>query len=81
MTETNSKLWHTKSIEDVIGELGTDANVGLSSAEVRKRLEQYGPNQLKEKKRKSTFALFLEQFNDYLIYILIAAAVISILLG
>ena len=81
MAETSTKLWHTKSTQETIDELRTNAENGLSSSEARKRLEQYGPNRLKEKKRKSTFMLFLEQFNDYLIYILIAAAVISILLG
>ncbi|HNX73410.1 MAG TPA: cation-translocating P-type ATPase [Spirochaetales bacterium] len=81
MAETNTKSWHTKSIEETVDELRTNAETGLSSAEAQKRLELYGPNRLKEKRRKSTFVLFLEQFNDYLIYILIAAAVISILLG
>ena len=75
------KTWYTKSIGATLAELETDTDAGLTSAEAQKRLQQYGPNKLKEKKPKSTFVLFLEQFNDYLIYILLAAAVISVLLG
>ena len=44
---------------------------GLSEAEVRRRAEQYGPNKLSEGKKKSTLQVFLEQFKDLLVIILI----------
>ena len=53
---------------------------GLSEAEVRRRAEQYGPNKLSEGKKKSTLQVFLEQFKDLLVIILIIAALISAVL-
>lgn len=54
---------------------------GLSKEEAAKRLDQFGPNQLKEKKKKSTFQLFLDQFKDFMITILVIAAVFSGIAG
>ena len=54
---------------------------GLSSEEAKRRLEQNGRNELAEEKQMSVFATFLEQLNDPLIYVLLAAAAISILLN
>jgi Ca2+-transporting ATPase len=54
---------------------------GLSGDEVRKRLEAHGPNALPEQKKRSVFAMFLDQFKDFMIILLIAAAVISGLIG
>lgn len=59
-----------------------DSNLqGLSAEKARERQERYGPNALKEAKRKSVFEVFLEQFCDLLVVILIAAAAISALTG
>jgi Ca2+-transporting ATPase len=73
--------WHSKTIQETVAALGTDPAKGLSSAEAQARLEKYGPNRLAAKKGKSLIVRILEQFQDFLIYILLAAAVISILLG
>lgn len=54
---------------------------GLSQEEAAKRLGQFGPNQLKEKKKKSTFQLFLDQFKDFMITILVIAAIFSGIAG
>ena len=54
---------------------------GLSSQEAQRRREQYGPNELQTGKRKSVPRIFLEQFADFLVMILIAAAVVSAALG
>ncbi|MBR5471546.1 MAG: cation-translocating P-type ATPase [Oscillibacter sp.] len=54
---------------------------GLSPQEAQKRLEQYGPNELQAGVRKSTLQIFLEQFKDVLVIILLAAAGISAVLG
>ena len=63
--------------EFVVKEFKTDSKNGLSSNEVLKRQEKYGQNKLREKKKKSTFARFIDQFKDAMILILIAAAIIS----
>jgi len=55
--------------------------IGLSSKEAKKKLETYGPNRLAEKKRKPPWILFLEQFKDFMVLVLIAAAIVSIALG
>lgn len=54
---------------------------GLTDSEVKKRQEQYGFNELGEEQRKSTFQVFLEQFKDFLVIILIVAALLSAFLG
>lgn len=72
--------WHRKSVEEVIA--GTDSRPeGLSAAEASQRLEQYGPNELVEKKRKTALNMFLDQFRDFMILILIGAAVFSGFVG
>ena len=73
-------MWFTKSQNEVLKELGVDPKVGLSAAEAAKRLEQYGPNKLKGKQKKSILSLFLSQMKDMLIYVLIAAAIITMVI-
>ncbi len=57
------------------------SNRGLSSTEAKKRLEKYGENALVEKKRKPLWLLFLGQFRDFMVLVLIAAALVSLALG
>lgn len=73
--------WHVKTTAQAIAALRVDPSRGLDSAEAARRLETCGPNRLAAKKRKSLFRRVLEQFQDVLIYILLAAAGISVLLG
>ena len=70
-------IHHHESPEEALRKLNTNAETGLTSAEVEKRREQYGPNKLKEKKKKTVLQRFAEQFKDVMILILIAAAAIS----
>jgi P-type Ca2+ transporter type 2C len=70
------KWWHLQK-EEVAGTLMTDMNQGLVSDEVTKRQAQYGPNQLAEKPGRSVFALFFDQFKDFIIWVLIVAALVS----
>ena len=70
-----------KSSAQTLEELKTHPQNGLSDAEVQQRLQQYGRNVLKEKKKKSTFARFIDQFKDVMIIILIIAAIISFVIA
>jgi P-type Ca2+ transporter type 2C len=76
----NVPHWHQKEINTVIEDLSSSLQ-GLSSVEAQKRLDQYGPNELKEKKKKNGFMMFLDQFKDFMILVLIAAALISGIIG
>ncbi|HAH39147.1 MAG TPA: hypothetical protein DCL81_22585, partial [Algoriphagus sp.] len=58
-------------------EISAFISKGLSEAEVEKRRAEFGPNLLEEKKRKPAWRLFLEQFQDFMILILMVAALIS----
>jgi len=71
---------HQLSVEETVAEFKTSSQ-GLTSEEAERRLEQYGPNELVEKKRKTAFVMFLSQFADFLIMVLIVAAVISGIIG
>jgi Ca2+-transporting ATPase len=73
--------WFSKSIDDVLQELTVDRTKGLSTDEVRNRLQRYGPNSLKGKKKKSILHLFLMQLQDWLIYILLAAVAVTLAMG
>ncbi|MBN1473257.1 MAG: cation-translocating P-type ATPase [Syntrophaceae bacterium] len=73
--------WHQKAVDDVFKEIGSAAVTGLSSKEASRRFYKHGPNKLVEKKKKSAFMMFLDQFRDFMIIILIAAAVVSGIVG
>ncbi|MCL2819625.1 MAG: cation-translocating P-type ATPase [Oscillospiraceae bacterium] len=70
-----------KNIESSLSDLSVDVSTGLSDDEVIKRLETYGPNKLKSAKRRSLLLRILDQFKDFLVIILIAAAIISVVVG
>ena len=75
------KNWYNVTIFETIKKLDSDIDQGLSSKEVEKRQAQYGFNELKEKKKKSIIVKFLEQFKDFMIIILIIAAIVSAIVG
>ena len=72
--------FYRKSSEEVMETLGV-TDQGLSQDEVQQKREEYGFNELEEGKRKSVFRVFLEQFKDFLVIILMVAAIISAFLG
>lgn len=72
--------WHNFEITEVFKKLSTSSR-GLSSEDVKERLAQYGPNELVEKKRKTAIEMFIDQFKDFMIIVLLAAAVVSGFLG
>lgn len=73
MQENN---YYNKKVEQLYKELNTSIN-GLTEEEASKRLEKYGENKLAERKKKSNFIIFLNQFNDLMIILLIFASVFS----
>ena len=70
-------MWHTKDCVEVQKILKTNAEKGLSKTEAIKRLEEYGKNILKERKKENLFIKFIKQFNDFMIIILIIASILS----
>ena len=70
-------MWYTMDVQETIKKLKTNAITGLSEVEANERLEKYGENVLKEKRKENLFIRFLKQFNDFMIIILIVASIIS----
>ena len=68
--------WYQKESGEVVGELGSSAK-GLSAQEAQNRLKKYGPNELEEKKKKTAFMMLMDQFTDFMIIVLMAAAVVA----
>ncbi len=68
---------HSKTREEVLNELQTEAEHGLSSELAANKLSEHGENKLREKKKKTMVARFLDQFKDVMIIILLIAAVVS----
>ena len=70
-----------KSFEQVAQELNTNILTGLTEEEAQKRLNEYGPNALKEAKKTPLIVKFLSQFKDFMVIILLIAAVISVVIN
>src|SRR5688572_29969329 len=73
--------WHAADLVAVLDQLQVNPRRGLAGDEVRRRLEIHGPNELKREEQRSPFGLFLGQFKNILIVILLLATVLSALLG
>jgi Ca2+-transporting ATPase len=74
------RLWHHLTVDETLKELGANPE-GLSRTEAAERLARYGPNTLQETKGISPWEIFFGQFKNFLIILLLAATVISLLLG
>ncbi|MCK4251785.1 HAD-IC family P-type ATPase, partial [candidate division WOR-3 bacterium] len=72
--------WHCKSIEDIFQTLSSSKQ-GLSIEEAKKRILSYGPNKIKEVKKRTVLGMILDQFKDFMILVLIAAALVSGVIG
>jgi Ca2+-transporting ATPase len=77
MNDILNKQWHTLPETEVIDSLATDLDKGLDASEVERRREQFGSNTIIQKKGRSLVVMFLLQFHQPLVYILLAAAVIT----
>ena len=76
-----SHTWHTLDSKDVLEKLQSPRETGLTSAEAARRQERYGLNQLKEGKRKTFLGMVIDQLNNFVVILLIVAAIISAFLG
>jgi Ca2+-transporting ATPase len=74
-------FFYSEHPDDVIKELKSSHNQGISSSEVASRIREYGLNELKEKKGKSPVMMLFEQFTETMVVILIVAAILSAFLG
>src|SRR5512139_2558772 len=73
--------WHSIEAAQVLKDLNTDLHTGLSEVEVKSRLEKYGYNELKKEEGVSPFTLFVNQFKNVLIIILLIATALSAVVG
>ncbi len=72
--------WYNLNITETLSNLNTTPK-GLSNKEADKRLERYGPNTIKKKKKKPAWLILTSQFTDFMVLVLIGATVISVFLG
>ncbi len=73
----SEKIYYGMTADEVAKDLGTSTEQGLSPEEVKQRLEKYGHNKLREKKRTPIWKIFLSQFKDTLVLVLILAAIVT----
>ncbi len=76
-----SPPWHTQSVDRAAEQLGVDPTIGLDEAEALRRLQEYGPNEIEEGRVRPRWRILIDQFTDWLILVLLAAAVVSGLVG
>lgn len=74
-------IFHNETKETVLNELQSDLSKGLTTSQVSAQRNKYGLNKLKERKKKTNFQRFIDQFKDVMILILLVAAVISFVLA
>ena len=72
---------YQESIDSTIAHYDTNIQTGLSSAEAKARIETYGPNELEAEEKRSMLQKFLDQFKDFMIAVLLAAAAVSAFVG
>lgn len=73
--------YYNQSVDEVLQKLEVSLQTGLSEDEVKERLTRYGPNQLESRKQKTLLMMFLEQFKSIMVIILLAAAILSGVIG
>jgi Ca2+-transporting ATPase len=78
---TEGPAWYRLEADEALARLGSDGQQGLGQAEARRRLAQYGPNELVERGLKSPWRILWEQLTAIMVLILIVVTVISIALG
>ena len=81
ITKTKDLSWHALGTDEVLRHLGTMIDQGLSEEEAQRRAQIFGLNQLAEKPPTSFLQMLWDQFNSFVILMLVVAAVISAILG
>ncbi len=76
-TRNEFAVWHALAVSEVAERLSSDPELGLSTAEAEVRLAANGPNRLDEKPKTPAWRLFVSQYNDFMIYVLLFAVGIS----
>ena len=77
MSSNSPSSWHTVAIDKTLQQLSSNKDAGLSSQQVSERLQQYGPNELEETGGRSPWSIFVDQFTNIMLLMLIGVAVIS----
>lgn len=75
------KPWHALTVEEALKQLNVSETQGLTNQEAQSRLTTYGPNELKKEKTRSVFSIFLHQFKDVLMIIMLVATFLSLFMG
>lgn len=78
---TDVATWHAIAADEVVKRLATDGEKGLDPAEASTRLGIHGPNRLPEGKKRGPFMRFLAQFNNVLVFVLLAAGFTKLMLN
>ena len=79
--DTSKFTVHQKSVQETASYLKTSLETGLSTKEIAARLEKYGHNELDKEEEKSLWERIVEQFEDLLVQILLAAATVSFVIA
>ncbi|MEG4443186.1 cation-transporting P-type ATPase [Microcoleus sp. AT9_B5] len=77
MSSNSPYSWHTVAIDKTLQQLSSNKDAGLSSQQVSERLQQYGPNELEETGGRSPWSIFVDQFTNIMLLMLMGVAVIS----
>ncbi|MEG4589680.1 cation-transporting P-type ATPase [Microcoleus sp. MOSTC5] len=77
MSSNSPSSWHTVAIDQTLQQLSSNKDAGLSSKQVSERLQQYGPNELEETGGRSPWSIFVDQFTNIMLLMLMGVAVIS----
>src|SRR5215472_8379434 len=80
-TDSGAAAWHAISAGEVVKRLATNGEKGLDAAEASARLGKHGPNRLPEGKKRRPFKRFISQFNNVLVYVLLAAGFTKLMLN
>jgi len=75
------EVWHALEASEVVRALQTSPTRGLTTEQVARRVVKYGPNELVEPPRATLWRMILEQFNNFIVIVLIVASIVSALLG
>jgi Ca2+-transporting ATPase len=78
---SDAPIWHALSVPEVAQRLTVDLQTGVSAGEAARRIIQYGLNEIRERPPRPLWRMFLDQFTDFMILVLIGAAIISGIIG